>query len=293
MISVGPFSVHVVAVFAAVLLAWAVSRRVAKRLPDAPCKVAGGTLLDAVFWGFVAARLGYIAQWWEEYAKSPISMISIGDQGFSWWIGVLAALGFIGWRTRSNRALRRPVLVGVFAGLLIWFAAGGVLDLLQRSAPPLPALALATLDEQPVVLNSYAGRPVVLNLWASWCPPCRREMPVFEQAQAQYPDIAFVMVNQRESAQQVRAFLESQRLELKNVLLDPTSQTMQAVASRGLPTTLFFDEQGRLVDTHLGELTMASLKSTVSRRFAQSQQIKTDKEMEWTPPPNEQSGRNE
>ncbi len=278
MLSIGPFSVQVVAVFAAVLLSWAMARMVARRLPDAPYKAAGGMLLDAVFWGFVAARLGFIALWWEEYAKSPMSMISIGDQGFSWWIGVLAALGVIWWRTRASRALRRPVLVGITAGLLTWFAAGGVLDLLQRSAPPLPALALATLDEQPVVLNSYTGRPVVLNLWASWCPPCRREMPVFEQAQAQYPDIAFVMVNQGESAQQARAFLESQGLQLKDVLLDPASQTMQAVASRGLPTTLFFDEHGRLVDTHLGELSMASLKNTVSRRFAQSRQIKTDKE---------------
>jgi len=235
-------------------------------------------LLDAAFVGFVAARLGYIAQWWEEYAQSPMSMISIGDQGFSWWVGVLAALALIWWRTRAVRALRRPVLAGVAVGLAAWFATGGVLALLQRSAPPLPALTLATLDEQPVVLNSYAGRPVVLNLWASWCPPCRREMPVFEQAQAQYRDIAFVMVNQGESAQQARAFLESERLHLKDVLLDPASQTMQAVASRGLPTTLFFDEQGRLVDTHLGELTMASLKHTVSRRFAPAQQIKTDKE---------------
>ncbi|KFF32125.1 redoxin [Pseudomonas aeruginosa VRFPA01] len=276
--SVGPFSVQVVAVFLAVLLAWAVARMVAKRLPDSPYKAAGGMLLDAAFVGFVAARLGYIAQWWEEYAQSPMSMISIGDQGFSWWVGVLAALALIWWRTRAVRALRRPVLAGVAVGLAAWFATGGVLALLQRSAPPLPALTLATLDEQPVVLNSYAGRPVVLNLWASWCPPCRREMPVFEQAQAQYPDIAFVMVNQGESAQQARAFLESERLHLKDVLLDPASQTMQAVASRGLPTTLFFDEQGRLVDTHLGELTMASLKHTVSRRFAPAQQIKTDKE---------------
>lgn len=278
MISIGPFSVQIVAVFAAVLLAWVVARMVAKRMPDSPYKAAGGTLMDAVFVGFVAARLGYIAQWWEDYSKSPMSMIFIGDQGFSWWIGVLAALAFIWWRTRPMRALRRPVLVGVTAGLLAWFAAGGVLDLLQRSAPPLPALELATLDEKPVVLSSYIGRPVVLNLWASWCPPCRREMPVFEQAQAQYPDIAFVMVNQGESAQQARNFLEAEGLQLKDVLLDPASKTMQAVASRGLPTTLFFDQHGRLVDTHMGELSMASLKNTMARRFEQSQPITTVKE---------------
>ena len=58
MISVGPFSVQVVAVFLAVLLAWAVARMVAKRLPDSPYKAAGGMLLDAAFVGFVAAQHG-------------------------------------------------------------------------------------------------------------------------------------------------------------------------------------------------------------------------------------------
>jgi len=136
----------------------------------------------------------------------------------------------------------------------------------------MPALELASLDEQPVNLDAYAGRPVVLNLWASWCPPCRREMPVFQQAQAAFPDIAFVMVNQGESAQQARAFLARERLAFNDVLLDPASQAMRAMGSRGLPTTLFFDAQGRLVHTHLGELTMASLKHTVSRRFPPSSQ---------------------
>src|SRR5699024_3535079 len=57
----------------------------------------------------------------------------------------------------------------------------------QPSGPPLPDLDLAALDERPVSLVSYMGQPVVLNLWATWCPPCRREMPVFEQAQAEFP----------------------------------------------------------------------------------------------------------
>lgn len=279
MIGMGPFSIQVVAALVAVLLAWVAARQAARWLPGgASSKAAGGLLFDAVFLGLVAARLGYIAQWWDEYAQSPMSMILIGDQGFTWWVGVLVAWVFIGWRTRSARILRRPVLLGMTAGLLAWFAAGGVLDLLQRSAPPLPALSLATIDGQPVVLDSYIGRPVVLNLWASWCPPCRREMPVLEQAQTLYPEAAIVMVNQGETGQQARAFLAGERLQFRDVLLDPTSQTMRAFASRGLPTTLFFDEHGRLVDTHLGELSLASLKHTMLRRFAQFQPIKTDKE---------------
>ncbi|WP_341643400.1 prolipoprotein diacylglyceryl transferase family protein [Thauera sp. SDU_THAU2] len=93
MIGVGPFPVRVVIVFCAVLLAWAVARLIARRLPDgAYRKAAGGLLFDSVFWGLLAARLGHIAQWWEEYAAAPASMIAIGDGGFTWWIGVVAAL---------------------------------------------------------------------------------------------------------------------------------------------------------------------------------------------------------
>lgn len=110
---------------------------------------------------------------------------------------------------------------------------------------------------------------MVINLWATWCPPCRREMPVLAQAQSVFPDVVFVMVNQGESAPAIHAFLEREGLQFAHVLRDPTSLTMHAVGSRGLPTTLFFDEQGRLTDSHVGELTMARLKSIMLRRFPQ------------------------
>lgn len=279
MIGIGPYSFSTIAVLAAVIVAWIVARVFATRRPSAIPKTVDGLILDAVLWGAVAARLGYIAQWWDEYSAAPLSMLSIGDGGFSWWIGVLTALALILWKTRATRTLRVPVLSGITAGVLIWLAAGGAITLMQRSAPPLPALALSTLDDRPVTVNSaYAGRPVVLNLWASWCPPCRREMPVFHQAQTAFPDVAFVMVNQGESAQQARAFLQREGLAFKDVLLDPASKAMQTLGTRGLPTTLFFDGQGRLVDTHMGELSMASLKHTLSRSVIASHRTNTDTE---------------
>lgn len=278
MIGVGPFSIQVVVAAGAVLLAWVVARNVAKMAPDTPHKAAGGMLFDAVFWGFVAARLGYIVQWWDEYSAAPLSMIAISDGGFAWWVGIPVAVALVWWKTRSAGTLRRPVLAGIIAGVAIWVAANGVLSLMLRSAEPLPDLQLATLDERPISLGAYAGRPVVLNLWASWCPPCRREMPVFEQAQKELSDIAIVLVNQGESARQAQAFLDEEGLKLTDVLLDPASTAMQALRSRGLPTTLFFDAQGRLVDSHLGEITMASLKDKVMRRFDQPFPSAADKE---------------
>ncbi|MCD0497231.1 TlpA family protein disulfide reductase [Stenotrophomonas sp. MH181796] len=279
MTSIGPFSIRVVIVFVAVLVAWTVARTLAKRLlPDTPYKAAGGMIFDALLLGLLFARLAYIAQWWREYSAAPMSMLSIGDGGYAWWAGIPAALIFIAWRTRAQRPLRRPVLAGVLAGILTWVGAGGVIELLQRSAPPLPELQLASLDAQPIDLTAYRGRPIVLNLWASWCPPCRREMPAFEQAQQAFPDVAFVMLNQGESAQQARAFLQKDGLHFSDVLLDPSSQAMQALGSRGLPTTFFFDAQGRLVHSHMGELTLATLSSAVKRRFAPSLEHSQDKE---------------
>ena len=271
MMNIGPFSVQTVGVFAAILLAWLVARSAAKRRPDASHKIAGSVLLDAVLWGLIAARLGHIGQWWQDYLATPMSMLAISDGGFSWWIGVLAALAFVWWRTRSKKILRGPVFGGVVTGVTAWLLVGAMITQLHQPLP-LPTVALTTLDDEPTSLLSYAGRPMVVNLWATWCPPCRREMPVFEQAQEEFPDAAIVMVNQGESTQKAQAFLKSQGLSLSDVLLDPFSRTMDATAARALPTTLFFDAQGQLVDSHIGELTMASFKSKMSTNFAQSAQ---------------------
>lgn len=270
MISIGPFSIQTLGVLAALTLAWITARVIAGRLPDVSRKSAGALLFDAVFWGVIAARLAYVIQWWEEYSAAPTSMLIISDGGFSWWAGVLAALSFAWWRTRSTPTLRPSVLAGILTGLVAWYSAGAMVGQLQ--SPPMPNLALTTLNEQSISLKEYEGRPTVVNLWATWCPPCRREMPVFEQAQAEFPNVAIVLINQGESLQEIQDFLESEGLSLADVLLDPFSSAMQEIGARALPTTLFFNAQGRLVDSHIGEVTMARFKNAMARHFSQSAQ---------------------
>ena len=84
-------------------------------------------------------------------------------------------------------------------------------------------------------------------------------MPLLAAAQAREAGLRFLFVNQGESVGAVRAYLIDQDLALQQVLLDPASALGPAVGSRGLPTTLFYDARGRLVDAHFGVLNGAAL----------------------------------
>lgn len=173
-------------------------------------------------------------------------------------MGFAAAWLFaLGWQFKRP-TLRRPLLAAVFTGTAIW---GGGLLALSTPDPSqkLPAMALTTLNGAAVDLAAFRGKPTVVNLWATWCPPCVREMPVLHQAQASNPTVNFVFINQGEGAARVSGWLDARKLMLRNVLLDSRGQAPAAFNQRGLPTTLFFDAEGRLVSTRTGELSGASL----------------------------------
>ncbi|WP_426394519.1 prolipoprotein diacylglyceryl transferase family protein [Ralstonia sp. R-29] len=264
MTSIGPFSVHMVIVALAALIAWLVARGLHRH---APRTAAAGLVLDALLVGLVAARIGYVVRWLPEYVATPASIVAIADGGFDWWAGLPVALAFVLWRSRRAHALRRPALIGIAAGMLAWTGAQATLAVLKRATPSLSALQLESMDGASASVGHYIGKPVVLNLWATWCPPCQREMPVLAQAQRDYPGVVFLMVNQGEQASTVTHFLQQKGLAFDHVLLDPLSESLQTFGSRGLPTTLFFDAQGKLVDSHMGELTAARLKDALQQRF--------------------------
>src|SRR5690606_8358689 len=95
---------------------------------------------------------------------------------------------------------------------------------------------------------------------ATWCPPCRREMPVLAAAQQRETGVDFIFINQGESAHTVTDYLATEQLQLRNVLLDNPMRLSQAMGVQGMPTTLFFDATGNLVHTHMGELSTATLR---------------------------------
>ena len=132
--------------------------------------------------------------------------------------------------------------------------------------PSLPSVALLTFAGESTTLAAVAqGQPMVVNLWVSWCPPCQRELPVLAAIQQQEKGMTFVFVNQGEDASTAFRYLQASQLDLRHVLFDAGAQLGHATGSTALPTTLFYDADGRLVDTHLGELSKASLASKLAK----------------------------
>lgn len=264
MAGIGPIPMPAVLMLLALAAAALVGRWAATR-PDGAKLAVAGVFLDMLLVGLLAGRLAFVLQWLPLYLADPWAILRPGDGGYSVWAAVLAGLGFGAWRARRRPELRRPLLLGAAAGLGSWAVLAGSVALMQRAAVQLPYTLLTRLDGGSVRLSEMSGRPLVVNLWATWCPPCRREMPVLAEGQAANRHVSFVFVNQGEDYDVIRAYLRDARLQLRDVLLDPLSSTSQASGTRGLPTTLFFDGDGRLVDIHMGELTRASLTHKLKR----------------------------
>lgn len=262
-IALGPFafSAGVVIWVGAVITAFSIQGALQRR---------GRASVETTLWWLLlatmlVARAGFVVRWWSQYASQPSSILNVRDGGFLWWAGIavlLLATAVIAWR---RPAQRESLAWSVCGGVLLWgFASLTVQQLTRATETPLPALVLRNLDGQNVPLRSLLGKPVVINLWASWCGPCRREMPVLAQAQRQLPGVQFVFANQGESAGVVRAFLASQKLQIDHVLLDDGMQLSQHYNAQGYPATLFLDAHGRLRDSHMGELSAATLAEALS-----------------------------
>lgn len=219
-------------------------------------------VLLAVFVG----RFSFVAQYWLQYQESWLAMLNVRDGGFHWQAALTVGIVALLWWVVRNPPVRAAALSSVAVGVVIFTLGMGAVQWMKPSTVvAMPKIELHNLQQQPVALEQYQGKPVVLNLWASWCPPCRREMPVLEAAQREHPEVHFVFANQAESAQTVEKYLQNEGLDLQNVLLDQHTAIAELVKSRGLPTTLFIDAAGNMQSYRMGELSAASLASHLSR----------------------------
>lgn len=252
-LQLGPFTLPWVRLQVALVLllfvgtAELLARRVERRLSP--------WAYNAVLLGLLGARVGFVLENLGVYARDPLSVLYVWQGGFSPVWGLLTAGGYTLMALPKHLwryALLAAAVAAVGAGLLFTRGGGG-------QEVRLPALALTSLGGTAVNLEEFRGKPLVLNAWATWCPPCRRELPMMVRLSQEHPEVRFAFVSQGETPAAVRGFLEAQGLAPEWVLLDPDTRLSQALGVQGLPTTLFFDREGRLVARHLGELSEALL----------------------------------
>jgi len=118
-----------------------------------------------------------------------------------------------------------------------------------RTPIPSADFELLNMDEEKVKLSDYRGKVVLLNFWATWCPPCIREMPSMEllHQQVDADNFKVIAVNQMEDIDQVFAFTGQLEVDPTfTIVFDTTSEVSLAYAVRGLPTTYLLDKQGNI-----------------------------------------------
>lgn len=145
---------------------------------------------------------------------------------------------------------------------------------------PIPDFEFADLDGNAVRFSSLSGRPIVLNFWATWCAPCRAEMPLLQAFHEERMESGLVVlgIDAGEPVGAVRQFLDEQGITYP-VWLDPpgseppetaTLSLFTALGGIGLPTTYFVDPAGRIADVHLGEIDRPTLEAKAGRLLESS-----------------------
>lgn len=160
-----------------------------------------------------------------------------------------------------------PILVGLLllAASPVAFAIGD-----RPQAPPAglakvgamaPDFTLKDLKGNDVTLSQYRGKVVFLNFWASWCPPCRAEMPSMERLHEVYAGRDFVMlaVNVEQEVNDVKAFLKEHSHNFQ-VLLDPEARAQGLYGVYRFPETFLIDNQGKIVEHYLGARDWSSVE---------------------------------
>ena len=210
----------------------------------------------------IVARLAYVFQYRVGYLEDWQSFFNFRDGGWDAEAGIVAAWFYAVIALKARHATRMPLIAALSIVSVVW-GVGSVALAMMDPHRPLSTVSVATAGGTAAALSDFRGKPVVVNLWATWCPPCQRELPLLQRAQLEHPEVEFVFLNEGEAGPLVAAFLASRGLPLRNVLLDIKGQAGAECGGGALPTTLLFDAEGGLARTHVGELSAGTLAESI------------------------------
>ena len=175
---------------------------------------------------------------------------------------------------KSSKALivLAGLIIGAGIGLLFWFTIGGGASGIRVNKSVIPSVGsiapdftLESLSGERIHLSQYKGKPVLINFWATWCTPCKLEMPAI---QSRYDEtrtgFTVLAVNFDEPKEKVQTFVQELGLTFK-VLLDPGGKIQNLYHVRGYPSTFLVDRDGVIQVEHIGLMTSNQLDGYLAK----------------------------
>lgn len=131
-----------------------------------------------------------------------------------------------------------------------------------------PDFTVTDAQGNNVKLSDFKGKPVVLNFWATWCYYCKVEMPDFNEAYKENPDVQFLMVNATgtngETVDSAKAYIEQEKFEFP-IFFDTQHDALKAYGVSSFPQTIFIDKDGNIVSHRIGMLTKDTLEMEIEK----------------------------
>jgi len=134
-----------------------------------------------------------------------------------------------------------------------------------RIGAPAPDFEWTGPGGQTLRLSSYRGKVVVVNFWATWCPPCREEMPALQRVAESEPDVVVLEVDLMEPGDKARSFLDSLGLDRLQPVLDSDGATTRRFGVLSLPSTFFVDKDGVIRHLELSAVTETQIRNGIRK----------------------------
>ncbi len=174
---------------------------------------------------------------------------------------------------RGPRGRRLAIVAGSLVTVAAILALAGFVsqdtnDPGRTAADPAPDVELVDFEGNTLRLSDFAGTPVVLNFWASWCPPCVAEMPDFEAVHQDVGDrVAFVGVNFQDDPELAAALAKETGVSYL-LVRDPKGLIFQEFDGLGMPTTVFIDAAGSVREVITGQMSQGQLRAKIAEHFS-------------------------